>query len=102
MPEQDPCLATLVWLDAGLAERRWPEPGARAVGQGVVGVVLAVPRAQPLAVDDIWRVTLVGERFGRLVARRKNGAWHLLQEDELTDEQLDALEVVVPVAEEAA
>lgn len=71
-----------------------PEPGERAVGHGVCGAIVAVPDEQPLKVDGIWRVTLAGEPFGRLVGRRRGdgGAWRLLQLDDLTDAQLDAYE----------
>jgi hypothetical protein len=58
----------------------------------VDGLVAAVPACQPLAADDVWRVTLTGEEFGRLVCRRPGGGWHLLQLGELTELQLDALE----------
>lgn len=71
---------------------RIPTPGERASGHGVDGVIVAVADRQPLAGDDVWRVTLAGEAFGRLVSQRPDGVWHLLQLDELTDAQLDVLE----------
>lgn len=102
MPDQDSGVTPLAWLDAGLAEQRWPEPGARAVGQGIVGVIVAVPDMQPLAIDDIWRVTLQGELFGRLVGRRHDGPWRLLRADEMTDEQIDVLKDVLTSLQDAA
>ena len=74
---------------------RPPEPGERATGHGMSGAVVAVPEQQPLAADDIWRVVLAGELFGRLVRRAQDGAWQLLQLDELSNAQVDAFEVTV-------
>ncbi len=73
-------------------DARTPSPGERAVGHGVEGVIAAVSTFQPLAAHQVWRVTLAGESFGRLVSPRPDGVWHLLQLDELTDGQLDVLE----------
>jgi hypothetical protein len=71
---------------------RAPAPGDHAAGHGLEGIVESVPDVQPLAHDHVWRVTLVGEECGRLVTATPQGAWHLLQLDELTDAQLDVLE----------
>lgn len=72
--------------------QRAPSPGECASGHGLDGVVATVQAYQPLASDGIWRVTLEGESFGRLVRSTPSGVWHLLQLDELTDAQLDVLE----------
>ncbi len=72
---------------------RAPSPGERASGHGLDGVVATVPACQPLAEAGIWRVTLAGESVGRLVSPARGGAWHLLQLDELTDAELDVLEI---------
>ncbi len=69
-----------------------PAVGDHAEGHGVGGMVAAVPDLQPLAHDGIWRVTLAGEGFGRLVRydeKREDRTLQLLQIDELSDEQLD-------------
>lgn len=71
---------------------RAPRAGDRAAGHDVDGVVDAVAVRQPLAADGVWRVTLAGETFGRLVCPSRDGGWHLLQLDELSDEQLDRLD----------
>ena len=57
--------------------------------------IVAVPERQPLRPDDIWRVVLSGEPFGRLVKRAQDGAWHLLQLEELSDAQVEIFEVTV-------
>lgn len=70
-----------------------PTVGDHAAGHGVSGIVAVVPDHQPLASGGIWRVTLAGEGFGRLVRfdeEHGGRAWQLLQIDELSDEQLDA------------
>ena len=71
-----------------------PAVGDAAAGHGVSGTIAAIPDQQPLAQDDIWRVTLCGETFGRLVRHGEPGcsgaAWRLLQIDDLTDAQLGA------------
>ena len=71
-----------------------PAVGDAAAGYGMSGTIVAIPHKQPLAHDGIWRVTLSGEAFGRLVRHRAPGfggaSWHLLRIDDLTDEQLDA------------
>ncbi|MBV9749108.1 MAG: hypothetical protein JO157_09855 [Acetobacteraceae bacterium] len=57
------------------------------------GMIAVVPDHQPLGEGGIWRVTLAGEGFGRLVRsydERDRRTWLLLQIDELSDEQLDA------------
>ncbi len=73
-----------------------PAIGDRATGYGARGTVIAVPDCQPLAADGIWRVTLAGEGFGRLVRRggreHDGEAWQLLQLDDVSDEQLDTYE----------
>ena len=71
---------------------RAPSPGEWASGHGVDGVVADVHAVQPLAEAGVWRVTLAGESFGRLVSPAPGGAWRLLSLDELTDAELDALE----------
>jgi hypothetical protein len=71
---------------------RAPLPGEHAGGHGVHGIVATVPPCQPLAADEIWRVTLVGEPYGRLLRASPDGDWHLLELGELTEAQLDALE----------
>lgn len=78
---------------AVLGPRR-PDPGERAVGYGVTGTVIAVADQQPLAADNVWRVTLAEEACGRLVGRGHGGAWRLLQLDDLTDAQLDAYDAI--------
>jgi hypothetical protein len=74
--------------------RGFPPPvrGEPASGHGLAGTVADVPRHQPLADEGVWRVTLVGEAFGRLARRAPEGHWHLLELDELTEAQLDALD----------
>ncbi len=70
-----------------------PTVGDHAAGHGVSGMIAVIPDHQPLAEDGIWRVTLAGEGFGRLVRSddaRGRRTWQLLQIDELSDEQLDA------------
>jgi hypothetical protein len=84
-------LAELRCTAAAVLSPRPPEPGERAAGHGVSGAVVAVSKHQPLAADTVWRVTLGGERFGRLVGRARDGAWRLLQLDDLTEAQLDVL-----------
>lgn len=74
---------------------RPPEPGERAAGHGVSAAVVAVPEQQPLAADNVWRVVLAGEPFGRLVRPAQDGAWQLLQLDELSSAQVDAFEMNV-------
>lgn len=72
-----------------------PVAGDAAAGYGVSGVVASVPDRQPLAQDGIWRVTLNGEGFGRLVrssGRKRDRAWQLLQIDDITDAQFEAYE----------
>ena len=71
---------------------RPPSPGDLASGHGVVGKVAFVPDSQPLAQQHVWRVTLVGEAFGRLVSAAPNGTWFLLQLDDLSEAQQDALD----------
>lgn len=71
---------------------RAPNPGDHASGHDVHGIIASVSPRQPLAADGVWRVTLRGESFGRLVRLAPDAGWHLLQLDELTDAQLDALE----------
>jgi hypothetical protein len=88
-------LAGLQQMVAAVLGPRPPEPGERAKGLGMSGAVVAVPERQPLAADNVWRVTLAGEPFGRLVGRARDGAWQLLQLDDLTDAQLDAFEVAI-------
>jgi hypothetical protein len=78
--------------DPAAPRPRPPSPGERASGHGLEGVVATVLACQPLAEDDVWRVTLAGEPFGRLVSPAPDGSWHLLQLEELTDAQLDVLE----------
>ena len=63
------------------------------MGHGVSGAIIAVPGQQPLAADNVWRITLAGELLGRLVGHGRDGAWQLLQLDDLTDAQMDAFEV---------
>ncbi len=84
-------IAGLQQVVAAVLGPRPPEPGERAMGHGVSGAVVAVPEQQPLAADNVWRVTLAGEPFGRLVGRVRDGAWQLLQLDDLTDAQLNSL-----------
>lgn len=71
-----------------------PAAGDAAAGHGVSGTIAAIPDKQPLVQDGIWRVTLRGETFGRLVRHKREGcggaAWQLLRIDDLTDAQLDA------------
>jgi hypothetical protein len=71
-----------------------PAVGDAAAGHGVTGTIAVIPDRQPLAQDGIWRVTLRGEGFGRLVRHGGVGycgaAWQLLRIDDLTDAQLDA------------
>ena len=83
-------LANLRQIAREILAPRPPELGERAAGHGISGAVLAVSGWQPLATDNIWRITLAGEAFGRLVGRARDGAWQLLSLDELTDAQLDA------------
>lgn len=71
---------------------RAPRAGDRAAGHGVEGEIATVAARQPLARDDVWRVTLAGETAGRFVCPSPSGGWHLLQLDELSDEQQDRLE----------
>ena len=83
--------------DAGFgASPLRPAVGDHATGHGVSGTVIAVSDDQPLAADGIWRVTLAGEEFGRLVRccspERGGKAWQLLRLDDMSDEQLDAYE----------
>ena len=75
-----------------------PDPGERAAGYGMAGTIVAVHRVQPLSSDHIWRVTLAGEAYGRLVrfdGHRSSGWWLLLQVDDLTDSQLETLDAVL-------
>jgi len=69
-----------------------PHPGVIAGGHGVFGTIAAVRARQPLSDQGIWRVSLAGEPGGRLVRRRVEGNWQLLQVDDLTDAQLEAYE----------
>ena len=84
-------LAMLRKVAASVLGARLPEPGERAAGHGLSSAVVAVPEHQPLAAASIWRVTLAGEPFGRFVGQPHDGAWRLLQLDELTGAQLNAL-----------
>lgn len=82
-----------------------PAIGQRASGYGMSGTIAAVPRAQPLARDGIWRITLAGETFGRLVrldAGARDGGWRLLRIDDVTDEQFDLYEAAMSDAAQAA
>ena len=83
-------------LDAAVGAALRPAIGDRATGYGARGTVIAVPDCQPLAADGIWRVTLAGEEFGRLVRRggreHDGETWQLLQLDDVSDEQLDTYE----------
>lgn len=80
---------------------RQPAIGDRAAGYGVSGRIAAVAECQPLAGDGIWRVSLVGEAFGRLIRQDEqayqNGedGWVLLQVDDLSDVQLAAYEAAM-------
>ena len=89
-------------LGTGMLSPLPPEPGARAVGHGACGAVVAVAAWQPLAGDDIWRVTLAHEPCGRLVGRGQGGPWRLLRLDDLTDGQLAAFEAAAARAPVAA
>jgi hypothetical protein len=77
--------------------------GDRAAGHGVSRRIAAVPDWQPLERDGIWRVVLQGEVVVRVVrpATRQDGAlrWELLQMDDMTDEQLDAYEAALSIAD---
>jgi hypothetical protein len=83
------------------ASARQPVLGGRATGYGVSGMIAAVPDQQPLAADGIWRVTLAGETFGRLVCPDEQdgssgpAGWRLLQLDDIADAQLDAFEAAM-------
>ena len=83
------------------ASARQPAPGEHARGYGVSGRIAAVPERQPLAADGIWRVTLAGESFGRLVRQdTRDGSsavagWQLLQLDDIPEAQLDAYEAAM-------
>ena len=77
-----------------------PEPvvGEQAAGYGMFRRIAAVPGQQPLASDDIWRVTLEGETVIRVVRSRaaQNGPrWELLAMGDMTEEQLDIYEAAV-------
>lgn len=75
-----------------------PGAGEPAMGYGLDGAIATVPDHQPLGEDGIWRVTLKGEPFGRLVRldeQRRRRTWQLLQIDDLTDAQLDAYEAAM-------
>jgi len=72
---------------------RPPEPGERVSGHGLTGTVLVVADTQPLAADHIWRVGLAGEPFNRLVKRDRASCWHLLQLDELSEAQMERMEL---------
>ena len=76
-----------------------PVVGDEAAGHGMSRRVAAVPDCQPLERDGIWRVVLRGEFVVRVVrhATRQGGCWrwHLLQMDDMTDEQLDAYEAAL-------
>lgn len=75
-----------------------PGVGEHASGHGVSGTIAAVPDVQPLAREGLWRVTLAGESFGRLIrfdGRACDGGWRLLRMDEVTDEQLDRYEAAM-------
>lgn len=72
-----------------------PGVGEQAAGYGVSGAIVAVPELQPLGPDGVWRVTLAGEVFGRLVRLGEGTSgrvWQLLQFDDVTDEQFEAYE----------
>jgi hypothetical protein len=86
-------IATLRQTAMKVLGPRAPEHGERAYGHGVAGPIVAVPEWQPLAAENVWRVVLSGEAFGRLVARGKGGGWMLLQLDDLSDAQSEALEL---------
>ena len=82
-----------------------PRIGQRASGHGTSGTIAAVPEAQPLARDGIWRVTLAGETFGRLVhpdVGARDGRWRLLRVDDVTDEQFDLYEAAMSAASQTA
>ena len=85
--------------DRATGSNQRPAVGDLAAGHGARGAVVAIPDNQPLAADDIWRVTLEGETVGRLVRLRPDAvcgaAWHLLQIDEMTDAQLDAFDAAM-------
>ncbi len=80
---------------------RQPVIGDHAAGYGVSGTVAAVRECQPLAGEGIWRITLAGEDFGRLVRQDEQayqngeGGWVLLQVDDLSDVQLAAYEAAM-------
>lgn len=75
-----------------------PAAGDQASGHGVRGTISAVPERQPLGGEGVWRISLGGEPFGRLVRRAQGGigvTWQLLQINDLSDEQLDAYEAAM-------
>jgi len=91
-------LAGLRQLAAVILGPRRPDPGERAAGHGVSGTIIGVPELQPLGTAEIWRVSLAGEPFGRLVRRSRQNrlrAWQLLQLNDLTDVQFDAYEAAM-------
>lgn len=85
-------IADLRQVAASILGPRRPEPGERACGQGASGAIVAVAEQQPLAADGIWRISLAGEPFGRMVGPARDGAWLLLRVDDLTASQCDAYE----------
>lgn len=88
-------LSELRQIAAAVFGPRQPEQGERAAGHGLSGSIVAVPDLQPLAGDNIWRVRLADERCGRLVGRGLDGAWRLLQLDDMTEAQLAAFDAVM-------
>jgi len=91
------CLANSRLRSTGAAP--CPAVGEQASGYGVSGTIAAVPELQPLGTEGIWRISLEGEHFGRLVRRESQDclgeAWQLLQLDDIADEQLDAYEAAM-------
>ena len=91
-------LAGLRQLAAVILGPRRPDPGERVAGHGVSGTIIGVPEPQPLGTAGIWRVSLAGEPFGRLVRRGRQdrlGVWQPLQLNDLTEVQLDAYEAAM-------
>lgn len=81
---------------------RKPAAGSMASGHGVRGTVADVPRWQPLAGNYVWRVRLAGEALGRLIRRAEDDTWRLLQLQDLSDAQMDALEEACPLGDDDA
>lgn len=79
--------------------RTGPVIGDDAAGYGMRGKVAAVPVRQPLAHEGIWRVTLEGEAFGRIIRCPVHPEptlwWRLLRMDDMTDAQLDIYEAAM-------